>query len=103
MKSITFELRTNASRDYIMLSGLMHWFEPDILGGKNKSHKAKSMATVQYGDNPPVLDDIDASKSIFRSRRKCLARCFLDDHGLSNGDLITLERTAPYAYRFTKG
>lgn len=102
MNSVIIELKTNAARDYILFSGLMHWFEKDILGGKSKKFKAKRTATVQYGNAPPVADDIDATKSIFRSRRKSLARKFLDENNLLPRDLIKLEKLAPYTYRFSK-
>ncbi|MEZ3499331.1 hypothetical protein [Pantoea sp. KPR_PJ] len=102
MSCVIIELKTNEARNYILLSGLMHWFESDILGGKSKKFKARRMATVQYGDAPPIIDDIDATKCIFRARSKFLVTRFLDENNLSAGDLIKLEKLAPYTYRFSK-
>lgn len=102
MKSVVIKLRTNAQRDYIRLTDIMNWFEPDIKGGNNKSCLAKRMATIQYGNQPAVLDDIDESKGIFRKRAKSLAQRFLNENNLSIGDAIKVERLAPYTYRFSK-
>ncbi|MFV3380289.1 hypothetical protein [Pseudomonas sp. NY15354] len=99
----TFPLRTNAERTYIRLTEVFDWLEPEIIGGKNNKLLAKQRATVFYGNQDPIEDDVVGDKKIFRKRSAYVVTKFLDDHDLVVGSAIKMERLAPYTYRFTPG
>ena len=95
------KLKTNNERTYIRLSEVIDWIEPEIIGGKNKANLAKQMATVYYGNQEAIKDDIASDKKIFRKRSKDTVTRFLDEHNLQKGDEIKIERLRPYTYKFT--
>jgi hypothetical protein len=96
-----FPLQTNNERSYILLTQVLDWLEPGIMGGDTKLERATRLATVQYGNQPSLKDDIAGKHKFFRTRSQNVVAQFLDSHGLQTGDLIKLERLAPYSYRFT--
>lgn len=95
-----FPLQTNKKRTYIRLTQVLDWLEPEIFGGNTKLERATRLATVHYGNQPPIEDDIAGRHKFFRQRAGHLAAKFLDEYGLNAGDLIKIERLAPYTYRF---
>ncbi|MEE4099181.1 hypothetical protein [Pseudomonas viridiflava] len=97
------KLRTNDERDYIMLSDIFDWFEPEIIGGTKKSECSVRKAYVIYGDIATVEDFIVCDKKIFQQRKRRFVTAFLDKHALNEGDLIKVERLAPFTYRFLPG
>ena len=101
MQVRTFKFRSNKERTYIGLTDVMDFFEPSILGGESKLQRAKQLATIQYGDCAASVDDIDSSKCIFRSRSKFIVTKFLDDNDVQTGDLLRIEKVAPFTYRIT--
>ena len=103
MSTKTIRLQTNATRDYILLSEVFDWFEPEIIGGTNASEPAIRKAYVIYGNIETVEDFLLVDKKIFQQRKGRFVSRFLDDHGLQPGDLIKIERLAPYTYRFMPG
>lgn len=103
MDTKTIKLRTNATRDYILLSEIFDWFEPEIIGGVSASEPAARTAYVIYGCIETVEDFLLRDKKIFQQRKGRFVSRFLDDHGLLSGDLIKIERLAPYTYRFMPG
>lgn len=54
------------------------------------------MASVQYGSQAPITDDIPVNHNFFRTRQSGVVTKFLDDHKLEEGSLIKIERLAPY-------
>ncbi|MDB5995255.1 MAG: hypothetical protein JWP42_2391 [Pseudomonas sp.] len=103
MVSRTFQLKTNKQRSYIRLTDVLDFFEADIFGGKTRATKAPRLASVQYGAQSPIEDDIPEGHNFFRGREAGVVTKFLDDHDLHPGDLIRLDRVAPYTYRFMPG
>ena len=103
MTTRTFPLQTNGQRSYIRLTKVLDFFEPEIFGGNLKSNRARQMASVQYGSQAPITDDIPVNHNFFRTRKCGVVTKFLDDHKLEKGSLIKIERLAPYTYRFTPG
>ncbi|MGE1612299.1 hypothetical protein V1687_16925 [Pseudomonas putida] len=102
MASRTIELRTNAERNYILISSIIDWFEPCIIGGSTKSQPANRKAFVIYGDVATIEDEIEGSR-FFRRREKDVVTAFLDKFALQPGDPIVVERLAPFTYRFMPG
>jgi hypothetical protein len=96
-------LQTNATRDYILLSDVFDWFEPEIVGGTSKTEPAARNAYVIYGDIETVEDFILSDKKIFQQRKARFVRAFLDKYSLKEGDYLRLERLAPFTYRFMPG
>lgn len=99
MASKTIELQTNAERNYILVSSIIDWFEPSIIGGSDKTRLAARKAYVIYGDVATIEDEIEGSR-FFRRREKAVVTAFLDKFNLQPGDPILVERLAPYTYRF---
>lgn len=99
----TFPLQTNAQRSYILLTDVFDWLEPEIIGGKNRKFPAKQLATVFYGSQDPIQDEVAGDKKIFRKRSTFVVTKFLNDHALVAGSIIKMERLAPFTYRFTAG
>ncbi|KTC25435.1 hypothetical protein AO392_14505 [Pseudomonas putida] len=102
MASKTIELRTNAERNYILVSAIIDWFEPSIIGGSDKTLPAARKAYVIYGDVATIEDEIEGRR-FFRRREKAVVTAFLDKFSLQPGDPILVERLAPYTYRFMPG
>lgn len=98
----TIKLQTNAERNYILLSSIIEWFEPCIIGGSDKTQPAARKAFVIYGDVGTVEDEIEGGR-FFRRREKAVVTAFLDKFSLQVGDAVTVERLAPYTYRFMPG
>ncbi|MGE7957020.1 hypothetical protein ACQKQA_10550 [Pseudomonas sp. NPDC089530] len=94
------KLQTNASRDYILLSDIFDWFEPEIIGGTNRAEPPVRNAYVIYGDIETVEDFILSDKKIFQQRKTRFVRAFLDKYALNEGDSVRIERLAPFTYRF---
>ncbi|KMY04256.1 hypothetical protein V476_25305 [Pseudomonas syringae KCTC 12500] len=97
------KLQTNKKRNYILLSDIFDWFEPEIIGGTKKSESSSRKAYVIYGNIETVEDFIVSDKKIFRQRKRRFVTAFLDQHGLHKGDLVRVERLAPFTYRFLPG
>ncbi len=97
------KLQTNGTRDYILLSDIFDWFEPEIIGGTKKSEGSARKAYVIYGDIGTVEDFIICDKKIFQQRKRRFVTAFLDQHALNEGDLVKVERLAPFTYRFLPG
>ena len=97
------KLQTNASRDYILLSDIFDWFEPEIVGGTKKMEPAARNAYVIYGDIETVEDFILSDKKIFQQRKVRFVSAFLNKYALKEGDPVKVERLAPFTYRFMPG
>lgn len=96
-----FPLKTNRERNYILLSDIIDFFEPQIFGGTTKANQALQLARVQYGNQPAIEDDIPSGHHFFRRRGSGLVTKFLDDNNLQSGDMVRLERVEAFSYRFT--
>jgi hypothetical protein len=84
-----------------LLTAVFDWLGPEIVGGKNKSFRSAQLASITYGSQEPIDDDVVGDKKIFRTRRAAVVTKFLDDHNLNPGDVIQIERLAAYAYKIT--
>src|SRR5450759_1858996 len=68
-------------------------------GGSNKDQVAAKLLTVTFNPGKTVQTDIAGDKKILRVRSSVL-RDFFDRAGATPGDVVEIERSAPYAYTF---
>jgi hypothetical protein len=78
----------------------LDFFPTDAIGGANKHEAAPRSLCVSFVPGQTTETDIDGTKRILRVRGA--VRDFLVRSGLNEGDVILIERTASYAYRFSK-
>ncbi|CAL8981586.1 hypothetical protein RHODGE_RHODGE_02920 [Rhodoplanes serenus] len=78
----------------------LDFFPGDTVGGSNKDEAAPRRLTVSFEPGQTVDTDIDSTKRILRTRAP--VRDFFARAGLTEGDAVLIERTAPYSYRFSK-
>ena len=99
LKAVIIELTGgNVRNHHINLRGAFGLFPDDSLGGKDASSAATSI-TLRIGAES-VETDIDAEKAIFRERGAI--RQFFEKDGVSEGDLVLIERLEGRSYQVSK-
>ena len=78
----------------------LDFFPTDAIGGANKQDAAPRNLRISFNPGQSVETDIDRTKRILRSRTP--VRDFIERARLAEGDSVLIEKTAPYAYRFSK-
>ena len=86
--------------NHIRLTGIMDWFEADVVGGANRDSEAHRRVVVDWDGHPGTETDLDGTKSIFRDRS--LIPRFMHDTGLQGGEKVEISRMAPYRYRLRR-
>jgi hypothetical protein len=90
----------NIRHSHIYLSSIIDFFPRDAIGGSNKSQIAPKLLTVTFDPGKVVQTDIAGDKKILRVHSSVL-RDFFDRACAKPGDVVEIERTAPYAYTFS--
>ena len=99
LKAVIIELTGgNVRNHHIYLRGAFGLFPEDSLGGSNEAEAGKPIS-LTIGP-VSVETDIDETKAIFRERGAI--RRFFEDEGVSEGDLVLIERMAPRSYSISK-
>ncbi|QEW06870.1 DNA binding protein [Nitrincola iocasae] len=97
MKYRSVKLNENSFKNnYILLTEIMDFFPPELIGGSNKVESAEE-ATLYIGVCEPVKADIDGAKKFFRVRGP-LTRRFFEAHELKPGDEVIFERVGHHEY-----
>jgi hypothetical protein len=87
--------QSSIDNSYILLTSIMDFFPPEIIGGKNK-HLAAQKARLCIGTGDLVDTDIDGTKYLFRER--AWTRRFFHVHSLVPGDQVIIECTGQHTY-----
>lgn len=87
----------NIDNNHIYLRPFFDRFPADVVGGSNKSDRAKRDVTVLWEGGDPVVTDLDGAKKLFRARGWTGA--FFKLNRATAGDRVVVEEIAPYTYR----
>jgi len=85
---------------YIKVRGFLDWFEPDTIGGRNKTTRVGREMLVEWEGQTGLATDIDDHHKTLRNRT--LVSRFMRDSGLKVGDRVQFRRLGPYHYRLSR-
>ena len=92
----------NLRHNHVYITGLHDFFPPDALGGSTKNDPGKLLTIELDGLARSVRTDIPRDRKTGRPRRQFRARSwareFFAHHGITAGDVLSLERTGKRNY-----
>lgn len=78
----------------------LDFFPEDAVGGSNRLNAAPKKIAVKFDPGDKIETDLDGTKRMLRDRSAI--RGFFAEGGFKEGDLVRIDRIAPYSYLFTK-
>lgn len=89
----------NPKNNHIYLRKLLDFFPSDAVGGGNRLEAGRRSLRISFLPGSTVETDIDGDKKFLRAR--AAVGEFFRLTGARGGDVVRIERTAPYAYTFS--
>lgn len=89
----------NIANAHVYLRSFFDKFSADAVGGSNMTQVALRELSIECGEERPITTDLDGTKKFFRKRG--WIRSFFARTGARAGDIVSIDQTAPYAYRIT--
>lgn len=89
----------NIRNTHINLGPVLHFFPADAIGGSNKHKAAAKNLEITFSPGRVIHTDIDGKKKFLRERGAVAD--FFARSGAEEGDIVVIERTAPYAFTFS--